>query len=56
MDEGDARCGITEVAGISVGAAFVGAVAGALGVADVLRYLHGGQEFSVVSFRSTQPQ
>lgn len=55
VDEGDARCGITEVAGISVGAAFVGAIAGALGVADVLRYLHGGPDFSVVSLDLRSP-
>lgn len=54
-DEGDARCGVTELAGISVGAAFVGAIAGALGVADILRYLHSGSELSVISLDLRSP-
>jgi hypothetical protein len=35
------------MAGISVGASFVGAAAGALAVADLLRSLQDGGEFSV---------
>jgi hypothetical protein len=54
-DEGDARCGIAELAGISVGAAFVGAIAGALGVADILRYLHSGSALSVISLDLRSP-
>jgi hypothetical protein len=48
-DEGDVTCGMTEVAGISVAAAFVGATAGALVVADLLRWLHGGADYTVIS-------
>lgn len=47
-DEEDAKCGMLSVAGVSIGAAFVGAFAGSLVVADVLRLLHGGDPFSVV--------
>jgi hypothetical protein len=36
------RCGVTLLAGRAVGAPFVGAVAAALAVAEVLRLLHGG--------------
>lgn len=36
------RCGITLLAGKAVGAAFVGAVAACLALAEVLRLLHGG--------------
>src|SRR5258708_33704514 len=53
--EGDATCGVRELAGLTVGAAFVGAVAGAIAVADVLRYLHGGPELSVLSLDLRTP-
>jgi hypothetical protein len=36
------RCGMTLLAGKAVGAPFVGAVAGALALSEVLRMLHGG--------------
>jgi hypothetical protein len=36
------RCGMTLLAGKAVGAPFVGAVAGALVISEVLRVLHGG--------------
>lgn len=36
------RCGMTLLAGKAVGAPFVGAVAGALALSEVLRLLHGG--------------
>ncbi|NMJ40881.1 thiamine biosynthesis protein ThiF [Roseomonas sp. JC162] len=36
------RCGVTLLAGKAVGAPFVGAVAGALAISEVLRHLHGG--------------
>jgi hypothetical protein len=52
---GDATCGMTEVAGISVAAAFVGAVAGALVVGDVLRHMHGGCEVAVLSVDLRSP-
>lgn len=44
-----ARCGMVDLAGTTASASFVGAVAGALGVADVLRALHQGQEYDVVN-------
>jgi hypothetical protein len=47
-EEGAARCGMLEIAGVTVGAAFVGAAAGALAVSDLLRLLHGGEEYSVI--------
>ena len=52
---GDATCGMTQMAGISVGASFVGAAAGALAVADPLRSLQDGDEFSVVSLDLRNP-
>jgi hypothetical protein len=54
-DEGQAACGMTEVAGITVGAAFVGAISGAIAMADVLRYLEGGPSFSVVALDLRSP-
>ena len=36
------RCGMTLLAGKAVGAPFVGAVAGALALSEILRFLHGG--------------
>lgn len=42
------KCGMLSIAGVSIGAAFVGAFAASLVVADVLRLLHGGSPFSVV--------
>lgn len=47
--EAAARCGMLDVAGVTVGAAFVGAFASTLVVADLLRLLHGGREFSVIA-------
>ncbi len=43
------RCGMLEIAGVNVGAAFVGAFAGSLVISDLLRILHDGPNFSVVS-------
>jgi hypothetical protein len=53
--EGDAECGVTMAAGITVGAAFVGALAGALAVSDVLRQLHGGPRLSVLAIDLRSP-
>ena len=36
------QCGITLLAGKAVGTPFVGAVAASLGIAEILRLLHGG--------------
>jgi hypothetical protein len=46
---------MTEIAGITVGAAFVGATAAALTVGDILRSLHGGTEISVLAFDLRTP-
>lgn len=54
-DAGDAKCGMVELAGVTVGAAFVGANAGALAVADVLRWLHDGPEYSVLALDLRSP-
>jgi len=54
-EEGDVTCGMIEVHGVSVGAAFVGALAGAMGVADLLRLLQEGPEFAVVSLDLRSP-
>ena len=55
MDRSAARCGLLDIAGITVGAAFVGAVAGTLVVADILRVLHGGQDYSIVALDLREP-
>lgn len=47
VSEGSARCGIIELAGISVAASFVGATAACLAGAELLRSLHGGTENDV---------
>jgi hypothetical protein len=44
-----ARCGVTELAGRTVGAAFVGVVAGTLAVAEPLRLVNGGGSFESIS-------
>jgi hypothetical protein len=44
----EARCGMTMVAEVAVAAAFVGCVAGALVLADLLRFIHGGADVSVL--------
>lgn len=50
QSEEAAMCGIVEVAGRTVGAAFVGAVASTLGLAEELRAITDGPRFEVVSF------
>jgi hypothetical protein len=50
-----ARCGILDIAGVTVGAAFVGAFTGSLVVADLLRILHGGANYSVLSVDLKEP-
>lgn len=56
-DETAARCGMVTVAGVTVGAAFVGALASTLVIADLLRPLHeGGMDFSVVSIDLRAPE
>ena len=54
LTDGEIKCGIIEVAGASVGAAFVGCVAATFVLSEVLRALAGGPRFEVmgVSLRS----
>jgi len=40
-------CGLTELNGVAVGASFVGAIAGALAVAEACRALHGGAAYAI---------
>ncbi len=47
-DEAVVRCGILDVAGVTVGASFVGAFTSTLVVADIVRELHDGLRYSVV--------
>jgi hypothetical protein len=55
MARGDAAYGMTKLAGISVGASFVGAAAGALAVADLLGVLENGPAHSVISLDLRNP-
>jgi hypothetical protein len=55
VEPGAARCGMSEFAGIAVGAAFVGAVAASLALADPLRSLHEGRGYAVVSVDLRSP-
>ena len=54
-DIGDATCGMTQAAGVSVAAAFVGAMAGAIVIGDVLRHLHGGREVAILALDLRSP-
>ena len=55
LSDGDIRCGIIEVAGTAVGAAFVGCVAATLAVSEILRSLAGGPRFEVVGVSLRSP-
>lgn len=56
MDETAVRCGLLDIAGVTIGAAFVGSVAACLVVGDLLRQLHGGSPFSVVHVNLRNPE
>lgn len=56
MDETAVRCGLLDIAGVTIGAAFVGSVAAGLVVGDLLRHLHGGPPFSVVHIDLRHPE
>ncbi len=49
VDETVAQCGMLDIAGITVGASFVGAFASSIVVADILRLLHNGTNYSIVA-------
>ena len=55
LEPGTARCGVLELAGATPAAAFVGAVAGALSVADLLRFLHGGPRYETLNVDLRSP-
>ena len=50
-----ARCGMLDIAGVTVGAAFVGTFASTMVVADILRVLHGGVNYSVIAVDLRKP-
>lgn len=52
---GDAQCGVVELAGATAAASFVGAIAGALSVADPLRILHDGQQYASINLDLRSP-
>jgi hypothetical protein len=52
---GDARCGVLDIAGASIGAAFVGAFTAAIAVSAALRVLVDGPYFEVVSVSLRDP-
>lgn len=54
-EPGTARCGVVELAGAAAAAAFVGATAASLAVADLLRLLHGGQQYAVLGVDLRSP-
>ena len=55
IEETAARCGMLDIAGVTVGAAFVGTFTSTLVVADILRLLHGGENYSVISVNLRNP-
>lgn len=55
VDETAARCGMLDVAGVTVGAAFVGTVASTLVIGDILRLLHDGQTYAVITLDLRSP-
>ena len=55
LTDGEIECGIIEVAGRSAGAAFVGCVAAAFVLSEVLRVLAGGPRFEVLDISLRSP-
>ena len=55
LDQSTARCGMLDIAGVTVGAAFVGTFASSIVIADILRLLHGGKNYSVISVDMRNP-
>ena len=55
-EESAARCGMLDIARVSIGAAFVGAFTSTLAVADILRLLHGGPEIAVLALDLRDPE
>ena len=55
VDETAARCGMLDIAGVTVGAAFVGTIASTFVVSDILRLLHGGETYAVITLDLRSP-
>jgi hypothetical protein len=55
LTEEEARCGVLEVAGQSIGAAFVGATTASLVLAEVLRLLYDGPSYEVIGLSLRSP-
>ena len=55
LTDGEIRCGIIEMAGVSAGAAFLGCVAATLVLSEALRALAGGPRFEVLSVSLRSP-
>lgn len=53
--EGDAECGMIDVAGTTAAASFVGATAAAFVLAEPLRLLHGGESYEAISLSLRSP-
>lgn len=54
-DATPARCGMLDIAGVTVGAKSVGTFASTLVMADILRVLHGGESYSVIAVDLRDP-
>ena len=50
------RCGMTLLAGKAIGAPFVGSIAAALVIAEVLKLLHGGQSLQLIDLDLMCPE
>ena len=55
LTDGEIRCGIVDVAGTSVGAAFVGCVAGTFVLSEILRALVDGPRFEILGVSLSSP-
>jgi hypothetical protein len=55
VDESGDRCGVLEIAGVSVATAFVGCAVASLSVAEVCRALAGGPRYEVVDLSLRNP-
>ena len=56
LTDGEIECGVIDLAGRSVGAAFVGCAAAALVVSEVLRTLAGGPRYQVIGWTLRSPR
>jgi len=56
VDASDDACGVVQLQGVPVGAAFVGAAAAAIGLAELLRTLAGRQPTAVAAWALQAPQ